>query len=58
MSPTEHNGVINDHASISFREVVETHKRALYFLSLDLTGNHHDAEVVPRSFYQSPQRTT
>jgi hypothetical protein len=37
MSPTEHNGVINDHTSISFREVVETHKRALYFLSLDLT---------------------
>lgn len=32
-------------AELSFREIVETHKRAVYFLALDLTGNHHDTDA-------------
>ena len=39
------------HSPISFREVVETHKRALYYLSLDLTGNHHDAEDLSQEVF-------
>ena len=28
----------------AFRELVERYKKKIYYLSLDLTGNHHDAE--------------
>jgi len=35
----------------SFREFVETHKRRLYWLALDLTGNHHDAEDLSQEVF-------
>ncbi len=39
------------HPDISFREMVEMHKRAIYFLALDLTGNHHDAEDLSQEVF-------
>jgi RNA polymerase sigma-70 factor (ECF subfamily) len=30
----------------AFQEIVERHKNQIYYLSLDFTGNHHDAEDV------------
>lgn len=38
-------------SDMSFRELVETHKRAIYFLALDLTGNHHDAEDLSQEVF-------
>jgi RNA polymerase sigma-70 factor (ECF subfamily) len=40
-----------DRGSDSFREFVETHKRRLYWLALDLTGNHHDAEDLSQEVF-------
>ena len=40
-----------DHDEGSFREFVETHKRRLYWLALDLTGNHHDAEDLSQEVF-------
>jgi RNA polymerase sigma-70 factor, ECF subfamily len=34
-----------------FREIVEEHKRVLYYLCLDLTGNHHDAEDLSQDVF-------
>ncbi len=39
------------HTQISFREVVETHKRAVFYLAFDLTGNHHDAEDLSQEVF-------
>jgi len=36
---------------VSFPEIVERHKKALYYLSLDLTGNHHDAEDLSQEVF-------
>ena len=36
---------------LSFREIVETHKRAVYYFALDLTGNHHDAEDLSQEVF-------
>jgi len=36
---------------VSFHELVERHKKALYYLSLDLTGNHHDAEDLSQDVF-------
>ena len=44
------------HTQISFREVVETHKRAVYYLALDLTGNHHDAEDLSQEVFIKAHR--
>ena len=44
------------HSPISFREVVETHKQAVYYLALDLTGNHHDAEDLSQEVFIKAQR--
>lgn len=35
----------------AFRELVERHKRDVYFLALDLLGNHHDAEDLSQEVF-------
>jgi hypothetical protein len=35
----------------TFRELVELHKKKIYYLSLDLTGNHHDAEDLSQEVF-------
>jgi RNA polymerase sigma-70 factor (ECF subfamily) len=35
----------------AFRELVETHKQNVYYLALDLTGNHYDAEDVSQEVF-------
>ena len=29
---------------VAFQEIIDRYKKQVYYLSLDLTGNHHDAE--------------
>ena len=35
----------------AFRELVERHKRQIYYLAFDLTGNHHDAEDLSQEVF-------
>lgn len=35
----------------AFREMVERHKRTVYALAFDLTGNHHDAEDLSQEVF-------
>lgn len=35
----------------AFRELVEQHKENVYYLALDLTGNHYDAEDVSQEVF-------
>jgi RNA polymerase sigma-70 factor (ECF subfamily) len=37
--------------SHAFRELVEQHKENVYYLALDLTGNHYDAEDVSQEVF-------
>ena len=56
MTETVRADVVTGHVQISFREVVDTHKRAIYFLALDLTGNHHDAEDLSQEVFIKAHR--
>ncbi len=40
----------------AFRTLVEEHKRAIYFLALDLSGNHHDAEDLSQEVFIKAHR--
>ncbi|MEE8583753.1 MAG: sigma-70 family RNA polymerase sigma factor, partial [Acidobacteriota bacterium] len=37
--------------SPDFDRVVQLHQRKIYFLALDLTGNHHDAEDLAQEVF-------
>ena len=39
-----------------FREIVDAHKRSVYYLAVDLTGNHHDAEDLAQEVFISAFR--
>lgn len=41
---------------VSFRAVVEQHKRPLYALAYDLTGSHHDAEDLSQDVFLKAYR--
>lgn len=42
---------IQDGDASAFRELVEGHKHQVYYLALDLTGNHHDAEDLSQEVF-------
>jgi RNA polymerase sigma-70 factor (ECF subfamily) len=50
-SDTNQEKAAHNATAASFRDIVETHKRAIYFLSFDLTGNHHDAEDLSQEVF-------
>jgi len=42
---------IQDGDQLAFRELVEDHKRNVYYLALDLCGNHYDAEDISQDVF-------
>lgn len=40
----------------AFRELVERYKQQTYYLALDLTGNHHDAEDISQEVFMKAYR--
>lgn len=40
----------------TFRAFVEAHQRTVYYLALDLTGNHHDAEDLSQEVFIKAHR--
>ena len=47
-----HNGEMG-----AFRELVERYKKKVYYLSFDLTGNHHDAEDLSQEVFIKAYRS-
>jgi len=41
----------------AFRELVERYKKKIYYLALDLTGNHHDAEDLSQEVFIKAYRS-
>lgn len=37
--------------STAFQELVERHKKKVYYLAYDITGNHHDAEDISQEVF-------
>ena len=42
---------VKDGDQNAFRELVERYKKQIYYLALDLTGDHHDAEDVSQEVF-------
>jgi len=43
--------VATGHPEMPFRDIVDAYKRAVYYLAVDLTGNHHDAEDLSQDVF-------
>lgn len=41
---------------LTFRALVQTHQQTVYYLALDLTGNHHDAEDLSQEVFIKAHR--
>jgi RNA polymerase sigma-70 factor (ECF subfamily) len=41
----------------AFRELIELYRKKIYYLSLDLTGNHHDAEDLSQEVFIKAYRS-
>jgi RNA polymerase sigma-70 factor (ECF subfamily) len=42
---------LQDGDAVAFRELVEGYKQQVYYLALDLSGNHHDAEDLSQDVF-------
>jgi len=56
MSTPDNSGASETRADQSFRQLVETHQRSVYWLARDLTGNHHDAEDLSQEVFLKAYR--
>lgn len=51
MSEAGTHRVPSSDKTLRFRELVEQHKKAVYYLALDLSGSHHDAEDLSQEVF-------
>lgn len=55
-SPDASSGPSSAGSAPSFTELVENNKKRVYYLALDLTGNHHDAEDLSQEVFIKAHR--